>query len=218
MKEKKITKEKEIEFKERYLTATKNMTCDGCGDEKAIDKGVTYLEHIANDGDSSHVMVFCPRCIFAIKSRQAHSSEPFDVHPGDLEFDKLPNRFKSAWKQLQVRITKNLKKGMKPNDAWHEAAERLVDELGMRHIYERDVLLAKQAEKFHNARMEIEKEVAKVKRRITKTKKETLEIIENLAKLRLAVKNAIARRQDTTDILEKMVEAIKDLRSQWEKL
>ena len=75
---------------ERYLRATTAVTCDGCGDTASISKGVTYMQHITANGDR---MNLCPRCIFAIKFRQASTREPFEIHPGDLQFDKLPRRY-----------------------------------------------------------------------------------------------------------------------------
>ena len=192
-------------WKERYIHADGYIKCDGCGEEKAISKGVTYLEHIAHDedGNEQSVMRFCPRCIFAIKARQAATKGDFEIRRGDLEYDKLNNRFKAAWMRLRQRITKSIKDGVQPNDAWHDAAEKLVDELGMRHLYERDLMLSKQAEQFSSAIKEIDRENAKLQKRLKSVKKELETCVDGAAKAQFALKVEIQKRGGMDDMLDK---------------
>lgn len=204
--------------RERYLRATATITCDGCGDAAAISKGVTYMQHLTANGDR---MNLCPRCIFAIKYRQASTREHFEVHPLDLQLEKLPNRYQSAWMRLRQRITKAIHNGAKPNDAWHDACEKLIDELGMRHIYERDCMLAAQAEKFAAVRKNIEKEVAAVKKQIKAVKEEINAAIMAMAKARLELKVAIQKHgglADADEAMEELVVAMASVREAWEKI
>jgi hypothetical protein len=209
-----------LDVQERYLHATDYMRCDGCGEEKAISKGVTYLEHIAHskDGKTKDTMVFCPRCIFAIKARQAATREPFEIRHGDLEWDKLNKRFQAAWMRLRQRITKSIKDGANPNDAWHEAAEKLVDELGMRHLYERDLMVSKQAEKFQRIIADIDRENAKLGRRLKAVKKELEKSIDDMLKKRLALKNAIAKGNGTMEVIDGMLESIENMKKSISKI
>lgn len=203
---------------ERYLRATAVITCDGYGDTAAISKGVTYMQHLTANGDR---MNLCPRCIFAIKFRQASTREPFEVHPLDLQFDKLPNRYQSAWMRLRQRITKAIHNGAKPNDAWHDACEKLIDELGMRHIYERDCMLAAQAQKFAAIRKDIEKEVAALRKNLKSIKAETDKAIMAMAKARLELKVAIQRHgglADADKAMENLAAAMVDVRKAWERI
>ena len=203
---------------ERYLRATTAVTCDGCGDTASISKGVTYMQHITANGDK---MNLCPRCIFAIKFRQASTREPFEIHPGDLQFDKLPNRYQSAWMRLRQRITKDIHNGAKPNDAWHAACEKLIDELGMRHIYDRDCMLAAQAAKFAAIRKSIEKEVAALRKNLKSVKAETDKAIMAMAKARLELKVAIQRHgglADADEAMEDLADAMVDVRKAWERI
>ena len=210
---------------ERYLRATATVTCDGCGDVAAISKGVTYMQHITANNDK---MNLCPRCIFAIKFRQAGSSAPFEVHPMDLVLEKQPNRFQSAWMRLRQRITKDLQKGVKPNDAWHAACEKLIDELGMRHIYERDVMLAAQAQKFAAIRKNIEKEVAALRKNLKAIKADTNAALDRMAKARLSIKVAMTRCQiggcgacgitDAAEAMQELAAAMVDVRKAWERI
>ena len=204
--------------RERYLIAKSFVPCDGCGDTAAISKGVTYMQHITANGDR---MNLCPRCIFAIKFRQASTREPFEIHPGDLQIDKLPNRYQSAWMRLRQRITKDIHNGAKPNDAWHAACEKLIDELGMRHIYERDCMLAAQAEKFAAVRKSIEKEVAALRKNLKSVKAETDKAIMAMAKARLELKVAIQRHgglADADEAMENLAAAMVDVRKAWERI
>lgn len=203
---------------ERYLRATAVIPCDGCGDTAAISKGVTYMQHITANGDR---MNLCPRCIFAIKFRQASTREPFEVHPLDLQFDKLPNRYQSAWMRLRQRITKAIHNGAKPNDAWHDACEKLIDELGMRHIYERDCMLAAQAQKFAAIRKDIKQEVAALRKNLKAIKSETDKAIMAMAKARLELKVAIQRHgglADADEAMENLAAAMVDVRKAWERI
>lgn len=204
--------------KEIYLKATKPVTCDGCGETSAIGKGMTYMQHLTEHGNR---MNLCPRCIFAVKFRQVSTREPFEIHPGDLQFDKLPNRYQSAWMRLRQRLTKDIHNGAKPNDAWHSACEKLIDELGMRHIYERDCMLAAQAAKFAAIRKGIEKEVAAVKKQIKAVKEEINAAIMAMAKARLELKVAIQKHgwlADADEAMEELVVAITNIREAWEKI
>lgn len=198
-----------IEPREVYLKAARPVVCDGCGDAEAIGKGVTYMRHIEADGS---VMSLCPRCIFAIKFRQASTREPFEVEPGDLKFENLPNRYQSAWTRLRQRLTKDIHGGVKPDDAWHAACEKLIDELGMRHIYERDLMLSRQAERFEAEREKMKKEVLALQKRIRKLKADMGAELDVLAKARLKLQNDIARSKDTAEGMEAIVASIKALR------
>ena len=210
---------------ERYLRATTAVTCDGCGDTASISKGVTYMQHITANGDR---MNLCPRCIFAIKYRQASTREPFEVHPLDLQFEKLPNRYQSAWMRLRQRITKAIHNGAKPNDAWHDACEKLIDELGMRHIYERDCMLAAQAEKFAAVRKNIEKEVAALRKNLKAIKADTNAALDRMAKARLSIKVAMTRCQtggcgacgiaEAAEAMQELAAAMVDVRKAWERI
>ena len=202
------------ETREVYLKAARPVVCDGCGDAEAIGKGVTYMRHIEADGS---VMSLCPRCIFAVKFRQASTREPFEVRPGDLRFENLPNRYQSAWTRLRQRLTKDIHNGVKPNDAWHAACEKLIDELGMRHIYERDLMLSRQAEKFEAEREKVKKEVLALQKRIRKLKADMGAELDSLAKARLKLQNDMARGNDTAEDMETIVASIKALREMWEK-
>jgi len=204
--------------KEIYLKATKPVTCDGCGDTSLIDKGITYMQHLTEHGDR---MNLCPRCIFAVKFRQASTREPFEIHPGDLQFDKLPNRYQSAWMRLRQRFTKDIHNGMDTNKAWSSACNKLIDELGMRHIYERDCMLAAQAAKFAAIRKNIEKEVAAVKKKIKAVKEEINNAIMAMAKARLELKIAIQKHgglSDADEAMEELVAAMASVREAWEKI
>lgn len=204
--------------KEIYLKATKPVTCDGCGETSAIGKGMTYMQHLTEHGDH---MNLCPRCIFAIKFRQASTREPFEIHPGDLQFDKLPNRYQSAWMRLRQRLTKDIHNGKPANDAWHSACEKLIDELGMRHIYERDCMLAAQAAKFAAIRKDIEKEVATLRKNLKSIKAETDKAIMAMAKARLELKVAIQRYgglADADEAMENLAAAMVDVRKAWERI
>ena len=202
------------ETREVYLKAARPVVCDGCGDAEAIGKGVTYMRHIEADGS---VMSLCPRCIFAVKFRQASTRDPFEVRPGDLRFENLPNRYQSAWTRLRQRLTKDIHNGVKPNDAWHAACEKLIDELGMRHIYERDLMLSRQAEKFNAEREKVKKEVLALQKRIRKLKADMGAELDSLAKARLKLQNDMARGNDTAEDMETIVASIKALREMWEK-
>jgi hypothetical protein len=228
MKKKQPTTQPLIEeplCQERYLRATAAVTCDGCGDTAAISKGVTYMQHLTANGDR---MNLCPRCIFAIKFRQASTREPFEIHPGDLQFDKLPNRYQSAWMRLRKRITKAIHNGAKPNDAWHDACEKLIDELGMRHIYERDCMLAAQAEKFAAVRKNIEKELAALRKNLKSIKADTNAALDRMAKARLSIKVAMTRCQtggcgacgiaDAAEAMQELAAAMVDVRKAWERI
>lgn len=209
-----------LDVQERYLHATDYMRCDGCGEEKAISKGVTYLEHIAHskDGKTKDKMVFCPRCIFAIKFRQASMGGNFEIHPMDLVFEKLPNRFQSAWMRLRQRITKDIHGGVNADKAWNVACNKLLDELGMRHLYERDMLVSQQAEKFQKIIADIDKENAKLGRRLKAVKKELEKSVDELLKKRLALKNAIAKGNGTTEVMDGMLESIENMKKSIEKI
>lgn len=80
--------------RERYLLAKSFVHCDGCGEDKAIAKGTKYLQYLADD-NASHLNL-CPRCLLALKFRKSSTDTPFEVHPLDFQFDKLPRRFQSA--------------------------------------------------------------------------------------------------------------------------
>lgn len=176
----------ELVIRERYITAEHDMDCDGCLEHNAISKGSTYMEDETKDGKSK--MVFCHRCIFAIKARQAATNQKFEIHRGDLAFDKLPHRFQGGWNLLRKRLSDLIhKKKMNPNDAWHEVVEKFIDYMGMRHIYQQSILLAKYAEKFHNERVEIDKAIAKTQKVIRSVKKGLTEKIDELVKIRLAM-------------------------------
>lgn len=123
--------------------------------------------------------------------------------------------------RLRQRITKAIHNGAKPNDAWHDACEKLIDELGMRHIYERDCMLATQAEKFAAIRKGIEKEVAAVKKQIKAVKEEINAAIMAMAKARLELKVAIQKHgglADADEAMEELVVAITNIREAWEKI
>ena len=207
-------------WKERYLHADGYIKCDGCGEEKAISKGVTYLEHIAHDEDGNQLstMNFCPRCVFAIMFRKASSKEAFEIKPMDLELEKQPNRFQSAWMRLRQRITKDMKKGVDGNDAWKTASEKLIDELGMRHVWEREIMLAKQAEQFTAAIQEIDKANARLARRLKTVRSELETGIDEIAKKRLALKNAMASGRQSDKVFEELVDAINNMRNMIKKI
>lgn len=176
----------ELVTRERYITAEHDMDCDGCLEHNAIGKGSTYMEDVTSDGKSK--MVFCARCIFAIKARQAATNKKVVIHQGDLVFEKLPHRFQGNWNLLRKRFTELVKKKNVPqNEAWHEVCNKFIDEMGMRHIYEQSILLAKYAEKFHNERAEIDRAIAKTQKVIRSVKKGLSEKVNELAKIRLAM-------------------------------
>ena len=166
--------------REIYVKASAPLTCDGCG-EPAIAKGQTYLRHVSPEGSS---MNLCARCTFALKFRLASTNQPFEFGPGDLVFEKLPNRYQSAWMRHRQRFTKDIKSGMEPNEAWRKSCGKLLDELGMRHIYERDVMLAEQERKFSEERKKTVSDINAIKRRIKKVKENTEKAIERMAKAR----------------------------------
>ena len=206
------------EPREVYLKAARPVVCDGCGDAEAIGKGVTYMRHIEADGS---VMSLCPRCIFAVKFRQASTRDPFEVRPGDLRFENLPNRYQSAWTRLRQRLTKDIHNGVKPNDEWHAACEKLIDELGMRHIYERDLMLSRQAEKFMAERKTLEKKLADMRKSIKGVKAKTDAVILKMAKARLELKVAIMKDgaiKDADEAMEELAAAMADLRQVWENV
>lgn len=101
--------------RERYILAKSFIHCDGCGEEHAIAKGTKYLQYLADD-NASHLNL-CPRCLLALKFRKSSTDAPFEVHPLDFQFDKLPRRFQSAWKTLSQRLTRQLQQGRELNEA-----------------------------------------------------------------------------------------------------
>lgn len=205
-----------LEVRERYLAANGPMTCDGCGDDKAITKGVTYLEHTAEDG---HRMVFCQRCIFAIKAREAATREPFEVKPGDLVQEKLPHRSQAAWQRLRERFTKSVKVlKIDKDEAWRDACNKLMDELGMRHLYERDVLLSRQAEKFEAEREKVKKEAAALLKRVKKLKRDMAKAVDNIEKERLRLLHDIAQTGSAAEGLDALLARIKELRGILEQI
>ena len=214
-----------IEPREVYLKAARPVVCDGCGDAEAIGKGVTYMRHIEADGS---VMSLCPRCIFAIKFRQASTREPFEVEPGSLKFENLPNRYQSAWMRLRQRLTKDIHGGVKPNDAWHSACEKMIDELGMRHVYERDLMLSRQAERFEAERKTLERQIAGMRKSVRAVKADTNAALDRMAKARLSIKVAMMRCQtggcgacgiaDAGEAMEELAAAMADVRRTWDEI
>ena len=188
-------------WKERYLHADGFIKCDGCGEEKAIAKGTTYMVHLSDDGES--VMNFCPRCLLAFKFKKSSLDTAFEVHPLDFQFDKLPRRFQSAWKLLSQRLTKLLNAGKDTNDAWHEVVGRLMDELGMKHLCAMDYELSKQAEQFSTAIKEIDRESAKLQKRLKSVKNELEQCVDGAAKSQFALKVEIQKRGGMDDVLDK---------------
>ena len=197
--------------REEYVVAKGPVTCDGCGEEHMIDKGMTYMRHVMADGSA---MNLCCRCIFALKFRLASTGRAFDFGPGDLAFDKLPNRYKSAWTQHRKRFTKDIQSGMKPEEAWKKSCNRLIDDLGMRHVYERDLALNEQARKF-------DRRLAGLKKRIKETRKQIDDAILAMAKARLELKVIIERHgglSDADNAMEELVAAMASVREAWEKI
>lgn len=203
-------------WKERYLHADGFIKCDGCGEEKAIAKGTTYMVHLSDDGES--VMNFCPRCLLAFKFKKSSLDTAFEVHPLDFQFDKLPRRFQSAWKLLSQRLKKLLDAGKDTNEAWHEVVGRLMDELGMKHLCAMDYELSKQAEQFSTAIKEIDKDNAKLGRRLKAVKKELEKSIDDMLKKRLALKNAIAKGNDSAEVIDGMLESIENMKKSISKI
>lgn len=199
--------------RERYVVAKGFIPCDGCGEEKAIAKGTKYLEYLADDGKSR--MRLCPRCLLALKFRKSSTGAPFEVHPGDFQFDKLPRRFQSAWRTLSQRLTRQLRQGRELNEAWHEVVSRLMDELGMKHLCARDYELAEQAERFDRKLSAILKRVRGVKSRASAA-------LDRMAKARLGIKTSITRCQtgacascgvaDAEEAMEELAAAITETR------
>ena len=205
--------------RERYLLAKSFIHCDGCGEEHAIAKGTKYLQYLADD-NASHLNL-CPRCLLALKFRKSSTDTPFEVHPLDFQFDKLPRRFQSAWKTLSQRLTRQLKAGQELNEAWQEVVSRLMDELGMKHLCARDYELAEQAAKFTAVRKNIEKEVAALRKNLKSIKAETDKAIMAMAKARLELKVAIQRRgglADADEAMENLAAAMVDVRKAWERI
>ena len=204
---------------ERYILAKSFVHCDGCGEDKAIAKGTKYLQYLADD-NASHLNL-CPRCLLALKFRKSSTDTPFEVHPLDFQFDKLPRRFQSAWKTLSQRLTRQLKAGQELNEAWHDVVSRLMDELGMKHLCARDYELAAQAEKFAAIRKSIEKEVAALRKNLKSVKAETDKAIMAMAKARLELKVAIQRHgglADADNAMENLAAAMVDVRKAWERI
>lgn len=197
--------------RERYVVAKGFIPCDGCGEEKAIAKGTKYLEYLADDGKSR--MRLCPRCLLALKFRKSSTGAPFEVHPGDFQFDKLPRRFQSAWRTLSKRLTRQLRQGRELNEAWHEVVSRLMDELGMKHLCARDYELAEQAERF--GRM-----LAARKRSVKAAKAEANAALDRMAKARLVIKTIIsnATNADAAEAMQELAAAMVDLRKTLEAL
>ena len=205
--------------RERYLLAKSFVHCDGCGEEHAIAKGTKYLQYLADD-NASHLNL-CPRCLLALKFRKSSTDAPFEVHPLDFQFDKLPRRFQSAWKTLSQRLTRQLKAGQDLNEAWHDVVSRLMDELGMKHLCARDYELAEQAAKFAAIRKNIEKDVAALRKNLKAIKAETDKAIMAMAKARLELKVAIQRRgglADADEAMENLAAAMVDVRKAWERI
>lgn len=205
--------------RERYILAKSFVHCDGCGEDKAIAKGTKYLQYLADD-NASHLNL-CPRCLLALKFRKSSTDTPFEVHPLDFQFDKLPRRFQSAWKTLSQRLTRQLKAGQELNEAWHDVVSRLMDELGMKHLCARDYELAEQAAKFAAVRKNIEKEVAALRKNLKSIKAETDKAIMAMAKARLELKVAIQRRgglADADEAMENLAAAMVDVRKAWERI
>lgn len=209
--------------RERYLIAKSFVHCDGCGEDHAIAKGTKYLQYLADD-NASHLNL-CPRCLLALKFRKSSTDAPFEVHPLDFQFDKLPRRFQSAWRTLSQRLTRQLKAGQELNEAWHDVVSRLMDELGMKHLCARDYELAEQAAKFAAVRKNIEKEVAALRKNLKSIKADTNAALDRMAKARLVIKttisNAINGRcslADADEAMEELANAIVDVRKAWERI
>ena len=212
--------------RERYILAKSFVHCDGCGEDKAIAKGTKYLQYLADD-NASHLNL-CPRCLLALKFRKSSTDTPFEVHPLDFQFDKLPRRFQSAWKTLSQRLTRQLKAGQELNEAWHDVVSRLMDELGMKHLCARDYELAEQAQKFAAIRKDIEREVAALRKNLKSIKTEINAALDRMAKARLSIKVAMTRCQtggcgacgltDAAESMDELAAAMVDIRKAWERI
>lgn len=208
---------KPVYWREIYLKADKEIICDGCG-EPAIVKGTPYMQQVRDDGSRLNL---CQRCIFALKFHLASTGKLFEFGPGDLKFEKLPNRFQSAWMLLRQRMTKDFKAGVEKNEAWRKACQKLLNELGMRHVYERDVMLAEQERLFADERKKTLKDIDGIKRRIKKVKSSTEASIERLAKARLGLKNKLGdllEDEELSGCFQELVDAMMDIRKSWEQI
>ena len=99
-------------------TASKEYTCDGCG-ECPISPGDTYMVSAARTPGGFSRRRYCIRCILAIEVKKAFTKgEGVAVEPGDLKLSRLSSKFQKAW----LTLCKGIRLAEKEGDAEGPAA------------------------------------------------------------------------------------------------
>lgn len=94
-------------------TASKEYTCDGCG-ECPISPGDTYMVSAARTPGGFSRRRYCIRCILAIEVKKAFAKgEGVAVEPGDLKLSRLSSKFQKAW----LTLCKGIRQAEKEGDA-----------------------------------------------------------------------------------------------------